>query len=141
MLELAILIRTIYFLKHNCHNLVSQASFFADHEFLVSSYAMSLDQYDGIIERMIGLNQLPNLVDIQVQAANKLTQIPISYRDNSECFYSILALNKIALSMIEKLVQSQGFSEGTKQMLGGFADQIEIEQYKINQRLKNRGNS
>lgn len=136
MLELLVLIRTLYFLKHNCHNLVSRISFFADHEFLGESYEMSLKHYDDIVERMIGLGLSINLLDVQQKAVQKLAAIPIKYKDNAECFAAVLAINKMLCKNIDYLCSHTGLSEGTKQLLGGIADQIEVENYKLQQRIK-----
>jgi DNA-binding ferritin-like protein len=136
MNEIATLLRTAYLLKHNCHNLVSRLSFFADHEFLGDSYGMALKHYDSVIERMIGLGDIPNLVGLQVNAATKLQSIPIKYKDNNECFFAILGVNKTLISMIENNCKHEGISQGTIQMLGTIADELEIENYKIQQRLK-----
>ena len=138
MYQLVTLIRLIYLLKHNCHNLVSKISFFADHEFLGSSYEMSLKHYDSIIERMIGLNIQFDLLQVQDDAVKKLQQIPLQYKDNAECFFAILGVNKAILQLIEGLAKAQGISQGTIQLIGTIADEIEVENYKLQQRLKGR---
>jgi len=111
-------------------------AFFADHEFLGESYEMSLKHYDDIVERMIGLGLSLDLLAVQQKAVQKLGSIPIRYKDNAECFAAILAINKMLCKNIDQLCYSGGFSEGTKQLLGGIADQIEIENYKLQQRIK-----
>ena len=136
MQELAILLRTVYFLKHNCHNLAKGLSFIADHEFLGDSYEETLGHYDDVIERLIGLGQTPNLVEVQIAAANKLKNIPIKYESNTECFFIILNANKMVLGLIEKLCKEPSISQGTIQLIGGIADKIEIENYKLSQRIK-----
>lgn len=136
MTNLAILLRTSYFVKHNCHNLVSKDTFFSDHDFLATSYEKTLGHYDSVIERLIGLGQAPNLIQVQVSAVEKLKTIPISYKDNSECFYTILQINKSIINLIEQYCKSGKYSEGTRQLIGTIADELEIENYKLQQRLK-----
>jgi DNA-binding ferritin-like protein len=136
MLQIAVLLRTSFLLKHNCHNMVARMIFFSDHEFLGSSYQEALDQYDSVIERLIGLGQTPDLVMVQAQAVEGLKAIPLSYKENSECFSAILGLNKRILSNIEIECKSGKLTQGTIQLLGDIADKIEIENYKIGQRLK-----
>lgn len=136
MLDLVILFRMLYMLKHNCHNLVSRIAFFSDHEFLGGSYEMTLKHYDDVIERMIGLGTTPNLLDVQVKAVQKLQAVPVKYKDNAECFSAILAINKVICKNIDHLCSHAGLSEGTKQLLGGIADMIETENYKLQQRIK-----
>jgi len=136
MIELLTLIRTLYFLKHNCHNLVARDTFFQDHEYLSSSYEMSLKHYDSLVERIIGLGHVPDLVSIQVNASQKLKSIPLSYASNKECFYTILTINKAILQNIEQICKAAEISQGTLQMIGTIADEIEIENYKLGQRIK-----
>lgn len=138
MIELVTLLRTLYFLKHNCHNLVAKQSFFADHTFLAESYNMTLDHYDSVVERLIGFGHIPDLVSIQVNAASKLKSIPLAYKDNIECFQAILHINKAILQMIESICKTAGLTQGVLQLLGGIADQIEIENYKLGQRVKGK---
>ena len=137
MIELITLIRALYLLKHNCHNLVSKISFFADHEFLGSSYELTLGHYDALVERVIGLGHIPDIVSLQINAANKLKNYPLSYKDNLECFQVILEVNKSILQMIEPLCKAS-LSQGFLQLLGGIADDIEIENYKLGQRTKGK---
>lgn len=136
MVDLLILIRMLYFLKHNCHNLVSRVSFFADHEFLGDSYEMTLKHYDDLVERLIGLGMTPNLLDVQMKAVQKLQAVPVKYKDNAECFSAILAINKVLCKNIDHLCAHTQISEGTKQLLGNIADMIETENYKLQQRIK-----
>lgn len=137
MQDLAILYRLKQFLGHQCHQMVSRIVFLQDHEFLGEIYGRAEDHYDDVIERMIGLGKTPDLPMIQVQAAQKLTQIPLTYKENSECFNAILSLNKQILALIETMAKTPGMlSQGTLNMLADEADQIEREQYRIGQRVK-----
>lgn len=136
MLELAILLRASYFLKHNCHNLVSRMTFFSDHAFLKDSYEMSLGHYDSVVERLIGLGETPDLVQLQAVAVENLRAIPIKYTDNKECFFAVLGVNKTLLSRINNMCNHGSLTQGTMNLLAGIADQLEDECYKLQQRLK-----
>jgi DNA-binding ferritin-like protein len=107
-----------------------------DHEMLGDIYEKADGHYDSIIERLIGLGRTPNIPTINLQAAQKLQQLVLSYKENAECFSAILNLNKQILQNIEMLAKSPGISQGTLQLIGGHADEIEKENYFLGQRLK-----
>ena len=136
MTEIAIQLRLMQLLAQNCHNLVSRSVFMPDHELLGSLYDKYVTDYDSVVERMIGLNQTPDLVQLQVQAAQKLTQIPLTYKENAECFRALYQLEKQLQQMIEMTCKSGKCSQGTIQLLGDIANQSEMNSYKMGQRIK-----
>ena len=136
MEELAILFRFKQLLGQQCHQMVSRSVFKQDHEMLGDIYEKADGHYDSIIERLIGLGRTPNIPTINLQAAQKLQQLVLSYKENAECFSAILNLNKQILQNIEMLAKSPGISQGTLQLIGGHADEIEKENYFLGQRLK-----
>lgn len=136
MLELLILLRTKYLLAHNQHLTVSRIVFLQDHEFLGEIYGKALDHYDSVAERMIGLNNPPNLIQVQEQAVATLKQLPTTFKDNTEALSTLCDLNKHILAKIETVCKMPGISQGTMQLVGGIADEIEVECYKLGQRTK-----
>jgi DNA-binding ferritin-like protein len=136
MKQLLIYLRFAQLFGHNCHNFVGQKTFFQDHSFFGDFYGMAEGFYDGVIERMIGLGEEVDPVQVQVMAAQYLAQVKYPFNDNDTCFKGCLAICKELCAEIDKLCQGGQYSEGTKQLLGGMADQLEVQMYKIQQRLK-----
>lgn len=135
MIETAMLLRSKQLAVHNMHQLASKVAFLADHEYLGDVYGKAESQYDSVIERMIGLGTTPDLNTIQIQAAQKSASV-IPAKDNGEMFTQVLTLNKQILQVIEVECKSGKHSQGTLQLLGGIADEIEMENYKLVQRTK-----
>lgn len=133
---LAVYLRFKQLFAHNCHNLASKPTFFSDHEFFGSIYSQAEGWYDGCIERMIGLGETPDLVAIQVEAADYLKEAKYNQEDNQACFQILLNMTKEILAEIEKLAKSGKLSQGTLQMVGTIADLEEVNVYKIKRRLK-----
>jgi DNA-binding ferritin-like protein len=134
MNELAILFRFKQLLSHNMHNQAARVAFFSDHEFFGDMYSKAESDYDSIIERMMGLGQAVDFNAIQVQAVQKLQAIPMA-KDNTEMCSQLLSLNKQLLQIIEVFCKSP-ISQGTMQLVGGMADELEKENYKLGQRVK-----
>ena len=136
MQELAVLLRSMQLAAHNFHNLVARTVFMQDHEMLGDLYAKYEQIYDGIIERMIGLDLPVNLNQIQLLAAQKIQQLPVDVKENKQCFQLLLQLEKQVCMSIEALIAQTKLSEGTRQMLGNICDESESRQYKLKQRVK-----
>lgn len=135
MNNLAIMYKMKNLLAHNMHNICARVAFLSDHEYLADIYEKADDQYDAVIERMIGLGMPIDLNLVHTQAVQKLTSMPAA-KDNTEMFSQLLQLNKQILQIIEMECKSGKLSEGTRQLLGGHADEVEAEQYKLGQRIK-----
>ena len=136
MNEIAVNLKLLNLYAHIAHNLCAHATFMQDHEFFGDLYEKADGYYDSVVERMIGLDQNPNLVQINIDAVVKLKALPQQVKENKEYF-------KVCLEMLSKLCYSLDAAckqpettEGTKQLLGGMADEIEGLKYKIKQRLK-----
>ncbi len=132
MEKLAADFRFMQLYAHNSHNLVKGKTFFEDHSFLGDLYKTYESAYDSIIERMMGLGLKPDLNKINKISFHTLEAINLS-ENPEEIFKAILAYEKYICKTIEKMVQD--YSEGTKQMLGTLADESEMRQYKLNQRV------
>lgn len=135
MQQLAIMYKMKNLLAHNMHNLCARVAFLPDHEYLADIYEKADDHYDAVVERMIGLGMPIDLNAVHSQAIQKLASIPQG-KDNSEMFSQLLQVNKQIIQMIEMECKSGKLSEGTRQMLGGQADELEMEGYKLGQRIK-----
>lgn len=135
MKEIAILLRVLHLYSTNAHQLVARSSFFSDHEFLGEAYLKYEEDYDSVVERIIGLygEDSIDLVIIQDLAVQKLKTIPAKVDDNAIFFLHILALEKELCDGIKKLMPQ--ISEGSKQLFGEIANQSEIRQYKIKRRI------
>lgn len=129
-MNIATLLRYMQFYGHIGHNLLGGQTFFQDHSFLAELYAAYENHYDDIIERMIGLDEEVDLVDIQKEAVSGLKS-PKSYE---ACYKELLDCEAELCNMIEKLVKES--SQGTANLIQGIADESEVRQYKLKQRLK-----
>lgn len=136
MKNLAVYMRFMQLFTHNCHNLLTKNTFMQDHDFFGGLYSQAEGFYDSLIERMLGLGQELDLAQLQVHAAQLLTQVDYPLGENDLCYKAALEIQKEILAEIEKLCKSGQLSQGTIQLLGDMADKIEVNLYKINQRLK-----
>jgi len=133
MNNLATLFRAAQFYAHNAHNLASGDEFFQDHKFFGAAYEAYTEAYDSIVERMIGLGVAVDLPLISKNAANLVAESG-KHVDNKECFQSLFGLERAICAAIKTEVPNA--SDGTQNMLQGLADESEMRQYKIQQRLK-----
>lgn len=138
MLHLAILFRSLQFVAHHGHNLCNGQSFFSDHEFFGELYGKSEGYYDSIIERLIGLgyeNSL-SLNEILSEAIKKIEPFPADKLNTQIYYIKCAKLIKEACDMIDEFCKSGKLTEGTKQLIGGMADELEVVSYKIQRRIK-----
>lgn len=136
MKEIAILLRLLQLYSHNAHNLVKGSLFLQDHDFLGELYPQYESEYDSIIERMIGLGQSVDLVEVQALAVEQLKSLPSMSQENKESFMLILDMEKSLCSLVEAMIVGMKPSEGTKQLLGDVCNKSEMRQYKLNQRVR-----
>lgn len=130
--KLAADLRFLQLYTHNAHNLIKGETFFVDHPELGNLYSLYEGIYDAIVERAIGIDEEIDLIKIQEIAVATLKQAntPESFK---ECFKALLGYEKYICKKIQEIIP--GYSEGTKQFLGGLADQSEMRQYKFKQRV------
>lgn len=138
MLKFAILLRSIQIFTHSAHNLCKGATFHEDHGFFGDVYGKAEGWYDSVVERIIGLGyeEQINLQSILSGVAKELSSAP-SVGANVEAYYKYLA-SQLAKScqMCDEICKHKDVSEGTRQLVGGIADEIEVLEYKIQRRLK-----
>ena len=129
-MNLAALLRYMQFYAHVAHNMCSGPTFVSDHPFLAELYGAYEEEYDGVIERMIGLGEKINLAEIHKMAAKDL-EVPQSFE---QAFKELMVCEKSLCKACEALAKDA--SLGTENMLAGIADKSEMRQYKLKQRLK-----
>lgn len=129
MQDLAILLRAAQFFANNAHNLASGETFFEDHEYFGELYGAYESAYDGVIERIIGLGDTPNLVEITVKATDKLKAM-----GEEDAFAVLMKAERDICAACD--AASEGETSGTINFLQGLADASEQRQYKLRQRIK-----
>ncbi len=134
MHNLAILFLEMRFYSHRAHNICKGETFFSDHKFLGGLYETYDAAYDAIIERMIGLGK--EEVDIPAITTKACSIFSKSSRDSTtkQFFQHLLASEELVCDSVKDMVK--GATDGTQNMLQGLADESEVRQYKLRQRLK-----
>ena len=138
MLKCAISLRALQMYSHHVHQLAARVPFFADHEFLGELYEKAEEQYDSIIERIIGLKGEDGLqLELILQGVlQRIIGLPtVGVQSNSIFFQEILKLEMEVCAYIAEEIKL-GVSPGTEQLLGNICDELEVSIYKLKQRLK-----
>lgn len=127
---LACQLRLMNLFYHNQHNLAKGIAFESDHELFLEFYEKMDDDYDDVVERSIGMGMSsPSNLALSTQhVAEKIKDVPVD-----KPFETAEQLEKILCDYC-KLIDKDG-SIGVKQLVGEIANQSEIRQYKIKQRL------
>lgn len=133
MEELAANFRYMQLFAHMAHNQVSGMHFFEDHEFLGELYGTYEGVYDDLIERMIGLDQSPDIKEINDEANEYLQEAEPTA--GLGFFSHLLECEEEVCEMIEKLVKEEGLTQATINLLVQIADDAEKRQYKLKQKL------
>jgi DNA-binding ferritin-like protein len=134
MKKLATKLREALVFAHAAHNVIHGASFFADHDFLGEAYEAYTKAYDETIERIIGLGENVNPIQITAHAAEEATKYDVTRMDAYDMFSELLNLEKEICDIVTETIDG-GVSHGTSNLLEGFADHSEVRQYKIKQRI------
>lgn len=134
MQEIAENLKVLNLYTHLAHNLAKGPSFFADHEFLGDVYEKADDHYDSVVERMIGLDEAPDIQKIIETASSKFSSLPNTPKNESFFAVTLQIIEKLK-DQIEQYCEQGECSEGTEQLLGGIADELEVWTYKIKQRI------
>mgnify|MGYP002398276722 CR=1 FL=1 len=139
MIQLVVLFRAMQMFSHSAHLLCSRVVFFQDHEFFGEVYGQAESYFDKISERMIGLGQESQLKlqPVMTAVSQKLASAPsIGVKENKEFYKHLLVQAEEGCKLLESLCKSEQLSEGTKNLLAGIADELEVLKYKIKQRIK-----
>ena len=137
MLKFAILLRSIQLFTHSAHNLCKGATFHEDHSFFGDVYGKAEGWYDSVVERIIGLGyeEQINLQSILSGVVQELSGAPSTNKSVTD-FYLFLALQlDEATKMCGQICKHPDATEGTKQLIGGIADELEVLEYKVQRRL------
>jgi DNA-binding ferritin-like protein len=138
MLQLVVLFRAMQMFSHSAHLMCARTVFFQDHEFFGSVYGQAEGYFDSLSERMIGLGQEEQLKLQSVMSAvcQKLASAPCcGVKENKEYYSFLLSQAEEACKLCNQLCKSDA-SEGTKNLIAGIADELEVLKYKISRRLK-----
>lgn len=137
LVKVATLLRAGQLYAHHAHNHTKGILFFPDHEFFGELYPTYETAYDGCVERYIGTcDKSLDTIRLGHDALDLLSDLPRECGEHNKNFYmGVLHIEKALCKYIESCIKTP-MSEGTKQMLGTLADESEVRQYKIKQRLK-----
>ena len=139
MMQLVVLFRAMQMFSHSAHLLCSKVVFFQDHEFFGETYGKAEGWFDAISERMIGLGQEEQLKLQPIMSAvtQKLSSAPsVGVAENKEYYKFLMTQAEEACKLCDQLCKGGQLSEGTRQLLGGIADELEVMKYKISRRIK-----
>lgn len=132
MVKLATHLRYMQFYAHNAHNMCQGDTFYSDHEELGDLYGVYTELYDSIVERMIGTGKPIDLVKVQVDAA-KMLDGEAEPKAFSAAFAGLLTCEQELCKLL--IEANEGASLGTQNLVQGIADDSEVRQYKLQQRL------
>ena len=122
------------FYAHMLHNLCKGKTFMQDHAFFGELYPAYEGHYDDVVERMIGLGEEVNIVEINKMAVDEMSSYSEQDIGTESGLKILLEYEDAICKHIEKLCEES--SECTGQLIGDIANFSEIRQYKIKQRLK-----
>lgn len=131
MKNLAVLYRAAQLIVHRFHNITKGPNFFPDHDFLGELYPAYETAYDQIVERMMGMDQKPDLNSITTEACKSATAFTESSPDGM--FRQILKIEKTLQDNLAKEIPKA--TQGTANLLAQLADDSEARVYKVKQRL------
>lgn len=132
--DVALAFRTAQLVTHNFHNLVKGITFFEDHEFLGELYGKYEDAYDACIERIIAFSGTADVVGLTSKACAAAAQVSPDNKTSTEMFSIVLNLEKNFCAIIKTAVPQS--TDGTQNFLQGLADESEMRQYKISQKIR-----
>jgi DNA-binding ferritin-like protein len=136
--SLAVRYRAMQFFAHIGHNNVTGPTFTEDHEWLGELYGTYEGAYDGLVERMIGLDTEPDLFRI-TDSANAVLQsangIDTYVAGGHDWFGALLLWEQEVCGLVEQGMKDPSITEATKNFIAGLADESEQRQYKLKQRL------
>lgn len=130
---LAQLLRAAQLYTHFAHNTVSGPTFFSDHPFLGDLYGKYEGFYDDTIERMIGLGEDISIPKITEKACSSACSV-MTDKDSKQIFERLLRINKQIYAEIGRCMKDA--DNGTQNLLQGFQDSLEGDDYKMKQRVK-----
>jgi DNA-binding ferritin-like protein len=136
--RIAVQLKALNVYAHHAHNNCRGKTFFADHDFLGSTYDTADSDYDAVVERLIGTSaEAVDTISLHTEAVKLVSSLQKSPGDsNSNFFRVILNLEMSLCILIDKCIESKKYPEGTNQLIGDIADRSMSRQYKVRQRLQ-----
>ena len=131
-------LRLMQLFYHNAHNLCFGPVFFADHSAFSDFYGELEGCYDSAAERGIGLfgKQTLDMMKIIPYVQEKLFKLPsFNAGVSKEFFQAGLNLESELYMLLESLIKSNKYTQGTINLFADMADKCEVRKYKIKQRL------
>jgi DNA-binding ferritin-like protein len=139
MKELKILLRSLQLYAHMAHNLCARVVFQQDHEFFASVYEAADNDFDAVMERCIGLygeDSVPSLTEQLQMISAIIANMPTKgVKENSVFYMNILDIEQKIVAKATEVIKS-GATQGTTQLLGDICNRLEVEMYKIKQRVR-----
>ena len=133
--KLASLYRSAQFYAHNAHNAAHGITFFEDHEFLGELYGAYESAYDSLVERMIAQGEPFDFNALLTNAVNGMSGLADpTVNSNSVAFAVLQNLERALCAEIDAIISEQ--TQGSQNLLAQLADDSEMRQYKIGQRIK-----
>lgn len=134
MKNIATALRKAQFLAHAGHNLISGPTFVQDHEFLGELYPTYETSYDSVIERMIGLGEAVDPIQLTEDAITSLNADDVKFNPTS-IYEGLLDIERQIQEEISDYL-SDGVSHGTSNLLECLADESEARIYMFRQSIK-----
>lgn len=138
MRDILVHLRLMQLFTHGAHNFCARTPFFSDHEFFNQTYLGLEEDYDSVIERMIGLFGEDSIqyLTLHSEVCEKLSHLPsIGVKENYDFFQALLLLEHELCLKVKDYI-TQDCTAGTEQLLGEICNKSEIRQYKEKQRTK-----
>lgn len=139
MYQLLVCLRALQIIAHHYHNLCARVAFQADHEFFKEVYESAEEDYDSVIERIIGIQgeDKLNLQALMMAVIKKVGEAPSVGVSNNKVFYEEVLKHEIYIcDIVKEVISTSMISPGTEQLIGEIANKSEVRQYKIKQRIK-----
>lgn len=134
--KIAAILRGGQIYAQHAHNRVCGTPFHSDHAFFGDVYGQYANDYDAIVERMIGLGESVNGMDVAKKGLQLVSNFPSDCGRDNRGFYEALTFLEAELcNDCEECVKSGEYSEGTNQLIGDICNRAEMRQYKLRQRL------
>lgn len=124
---------TAKMVAHAYHHQTKGEAFFADHAFFGGLYEVYDKAFDDLAERVIGLGEADNSVDILAEACEDFQECVDENYFTGNLFAHVLDIEMAFQHTISALNSYQ--SLGTQNLLAQLADDSEQRCYKISQRI------
>ena len=131
--QLATQFRAAHLFSHKAHVNVDGDSFIANHEWLGEIYPQFDGYWDALTERIKGLGGAAMIDKVNSDAA-KMSEA-LGEGDNNFYFRTILQMISQAVFEINAAAKEPTMDEGVRDLIVGISSELQVLQYKIQQRL------